>query len=230
MNNLTKNCLYISTLTFVMLGSFSSKAQISFDRKFIKNSLVNKMDFDYSEKSYLSNNATNADDTLFKWKVVSLNQPSVWELQVCTDGECIADPPLERTHPFILPVGEKEEFKIGWALFEIAGDGLVTVVVSSTKHPENADTVTLEIATLSNIKNINNFNIKVNPNPINNHMFVDFSNDSYKTIVMYDILGNKVFSKQVFSGESINTSDINKGVYIIKIEGLSDFSKVIHKN
>ena len=29
---------------------------------------------------------------------------------------------------------------------------------------------------------------------------------------------------------SINTSEINKGVYIIKIEGLSDFSKVIHKN
>ncbi|MDG1045360.1 MAG: T9SS type A sorting domain-containing protein [Bacteroidia bacterium] len=219
-------------LIFLLLSlvSLSSSAQIVFDNDSFKDNSVDRKGFDYSIKAYLTNNATNPDDTLFKWKVVSLSQPSNWELQVCTDGECIADPPLERTHPFILPVGEKEEFKIGWALFEIAGDGLVTVVVSSTNHPENADTVTLEIATLSNIKKINNFNIKVNPNPINDHMFVDFSNDSYKTIVMYDILGNKVFSKQVFSGESINTSEINKGVYIIKIEGLSDFSKVIHKN
>ena len=213
-----------------MLVSFSSKAQINFDRNYIKNSLVNKMDFDYSEKSYLSNNSINADDTLFEWKVISLNQPSNWELQVCTDGECIADPPIDRTHPFILAVGEKEEFKIGWALFEVAGDGLVTVEVSSKTYPEYRDTVTLEIATLSSIKKINSVNIQVNPNPINDYMIFDFSNDSYKNIEMYDILGNKVFSKQAFSGESINTSEINKCVYILKIEGLSDFSKVIHKN
>ena len=230
MNNITKNCLYIATLTFVMLGSFSSNAQISFDRKFIKNSLVNRMDFDYSEKSYLSNNAANADDTLFNWKIISLNQPSDWELQVCTDGECIADPPLERTHPFILPVGEKEEFKIGWALFEVAGDGLVTVVVTSNNYPNNTDTVTLEIATLSNIKDVNNTFVEVNPNPINNNLTISFNNDSHKIIVIYDILGNKILSKRIYSGESINTTNINKGVYILKIEGLANFSKVIHKN
>lgn len=218
------------TLLLLSIISLSSSAQIVFDNDSFSDNSVDRTGFDYSIKAYLTNNAANSDDTLFNWNVITLNQPSDWELQVCTDGECIADPPLERTHPFILALGDKEEFKIGWALFEVAGDGLVTVAVSSTKYPENADTVTLEIATLSNIKNINNFNIQVNPNPINDHMIIDFSNDSYKTIVMYDILGNKVFSKQVFSGESINTSNINKGVYIIKIEGLSDFSKVIHKN
>lgn len=219
-------------LTFLLMSliSLSSSAQIVFDNNSFNDSSVDRLGFDYSVKAYLTNNATNTDDTLFNWKVISLNQPSDWELQVCTDGECIADPPLERNHPFILPQGEKEEFKIGWALFEVAGDGLVTVAVSSTKYPENTDTVTLKIATLSNIKYINDFNIQVNPNPINDHMIIDFLNDSYKTIIIYDILGNKVFSKQVFSGEYINTSDINKGVYIIKIKGLSDFSKVIHKN
>ena len=41
---------------------------------------------------------------------------------------------------------------------------------------------------------------------------------------------NKVQSKNVFSGERINTSNLKKGVYILRIVGSSDFSKVIHKN
>ena len=112
-------------LTFLLMSliSLSSSAQIVFDNNSFNDSSVDRLGFDYSVKAYLTNNATNTDDTLFNWKVISLNQPSDWELQVCTDGECIADPPLERNHPFILPQGEKEEFKIGWALFEVAGDG-----------------------------------------------------------------------------------------------------------
>ena len=127
-------------------------------------------------------------------------------------------------------MGDKEEFKIGWALFEVAGNGLVTVAVSSTKYPENADTVTLEIATLASTKDRNKTNISVNPNPINDYMSVEFPDNSIKTLMVYDILGNIVLTLQVFSGERINTSALMKGVYILKVDGLTDFSKIIHKN
>jgi hypothetical protein len=61
-------------------------------------------------------------------------------------------------------------------------------------------------------------------------MSIDFSNNSSQNIILYDILGNKVQSENVFSGERINTSNLKKGVYILRIVGSSDFSKVIHKN
>lgn len=219
-------------LTFLLSSiiSLSSSAQIVFDNDSFSDNSVDRTGFDYSIKAYLTNNSANADDTFFNWNVISLNQPSDWELQVCTDGECIADPPLKRTHPFILDLGDKEEFKIGWALFEVAGNGLVTVAVSSTKYPENADTVTLEIATLASTKDRNKTNISVNPNPINDYMSVEFPDNSIKTLMVYDILGNIVLTLQVFSGERINTSALMKGVYILKVDGLTDFSKIIHKN
>ena len=219
-------------LTFLLSSiiSLSSSAQIVFDNDSFSDNSVDRTGFDYSIKAYLTNNSANADDTFFNWNVISLNQPSDWELQVCTDGECIADPPLKRTHPFILDLGDKEEFKIGWALFEVAGNGLVTVAVSSTKYPENADTVTLEIATLASTKDRNKTNISVNPNPINDYMSVEFPDNSIKTLMVYDILGNIVLTQQVFSGERINTSALMKGVYILKVDGLTDFSKIIHKN
>lgn len=225
------NRLFFNIILFVLvIISFSSNAQISFDRNSFKSASVDKMNFDYAVKAYLINNATNLSDTLFEWEVISLNQPNEWELQVCTDGECIADPPLNRTHPFILSIGDQEEFKIGWALFEQAGSGLVKVAVTSINYPENKDTVTLEIATLSNVRSVNNNTFIVKPNPISNYMSIDFSNNSSQNIILYDILGNKVQSENVFSGERINTSNLKKGVYILRIVGSSDFSKVIHKN
>jgi len=228
-NRFPLNSLNISIL-FLLSFSFSSYAQISFDRNDFKNSFVDKSNFDFSIKAYLSNNAINPDDTLFEWEVISLNQSNSWELQVCTDGECIADPPLNKTYPFILSIDDQEEFKIGWALFEESGNGLVKIKVTSKNYPENKDTVTLEIATLSNIRNINHNTFTVKPNPIKDHMNVEFPDNSIKTLIIYDILGNEVLSKQVFSGEIINTSTLIGGVYIIKVGGLSDFSKIIHKN
>jgi hypothetical protein len=218
------------TVLFLLFFSFASNAQISFDKNDFKNPFVDKMNFDYSVKAYLSNNSINPDDTIFEWRVIDLDQPSEWELQVCTNGECIADPPVERTHPFILTIGQQLEFKIGWALFESSGNGLVELVVNSTMYPDNVDTVTLEIATLASIKDRNKTNISVNPNPINDYMSVEFPDNSIKTLMVYDILGNIVLTQQVFSGERINTSALMKGVYILKVDGLTDFSKIIHKN
>ena len=63
-------------LLILMIFSFSSNAQINFDKNSFKSSFVDKMNFDYAVKAYLVNNATNASDTLFNWEVISLNQPN----------------------------------------------------------------------------------------------------------------------------------------------------------
>jgi hypothetical protein len=228
-NNFSLNSSNFSFL-FLITFSFSSYAQISFDKNNFKNSFVNKMDFDFSIKAYLSNNAKNPNDTIYEWEVVSLNQSNAWELQVCTDGVCIADPPINKTYPFILSIGDQEEFKIGWALFEESGNGQVKILVTSKNYPENKDTVSLEISTLSNIKNLYNNTLTVKPNPFIDFINVEFQDNSSKILIIYDILGNEVLTRKVFSGDRINTSGLIRGVYILKVRGSSDFYKIIHKN
>lgn len=222
------SCLPVLLLLF--LTSNSIFAQISFDKDSLKNDAVDRTKYDFTMNSYLTNNATNPDDTIFEWKVISFDQPNEWELTICTYDVCIAAPDLNDPYNFSLKVGEKEQFKIGWSLFETGGIGSVTVMVNSKKYPEAKDTLTMQIATLASLKSFNKTAFSVYPNPIQDEMRIHFSDKSSQNIVLYDILGNKVLSEIIFSGERINTSNLKKGVYILRIVGSSDFSKVIHKN
>ena len=88
-------------------------AQIVFDIDSLKNNTVDRTKYDFTMNSYLTNNATNPDDTIFEWKVVNVNQPNDWELTICTYNICIAAPVINETYNFSLKVGEKEQFKIG---------------------------------------------------------------------------------------------------------------------
>ncbi len=205
-------------------------AQIVFDIDSLKNNTVDRTKYDFTMNSYLTNNATNPDDTIFEWKVVNVNQPNDWELTICTYNICIAAPVINETYNFSLKVGEKEQFKIGWSLFETAGTGSVTVSVNSKRYPAFKDTVTMQIATLASFNNISKPAFYVYPNPVQDKMTIHFSNTNFKIIEIYDLLGNKIFTQQIYSGESINLSNLNKGAYILRLQGLLSYSKVIQKN
>ncbi len=219
----------ISLLFILPLFTLSTYAQINFDKDTMSNPFVNRLDFDYSQKAYLTNNANDENDTLFTWQVISLEQPEDWELTVCTEGECISDPAVNVVYPFILPVGEKEEFKIGWSLFEIGGEGIVSVEVKSRKYENLKDTVTLNIATLANIKKTSKPSFTIYPNPVKDKFAIQFSSNSSKTIRMFDILGNEVLSKKLHSNELIDITSFSQGVYILKIDENSGYSKIIQK-
>ena len=61
-------------------------------------------------------------------------------------------------------------------------------------------------------------------------MTIHFSNTNFEIIEIYDLLGKKIFNKQIYSGELINLSNLNKGAYILRLQGLSSYSKVIQKS
>ena len=222
------SCLPVLLLLF--LSSNSIFAQISFDNDTLKNDAVDRTEYDFTMNSYLTNNATNPDDTIFEWKVISFDQPNEWELTICTYDICIAAPVLDDPFIFSLKVGEKEQFKIGWSLFETAGTGSVTVMVNSKRYPEIKDTVTMQIATLASFNSISQPAFYVYPNPVQDKMTIHFSNTNFKIIEIYDLLGNKIFTQQIYSGELINLSNLNKGAYILRLQGLSSYSKVIQKS
>ena len=221
------SCLPV--LLLLLLTSNIIFAQISFDKDTLKNDAVDRSEYDFTMNSYLTNNATNPDDTIFEWKVISFDQPNEWELTICTYDVCIAAPDLNDPYNFSLKVGEKEQFKIGWSLFETAGTGSVTVMVNSKRYPEVKDTITMQIATLAGLKRVNQPSLSVYPNPIQDEIKIHFPNTNHKTIEIYDLLGNKILTQRIYSGESINLSSLNKGLYILRLEGLLRYSKVIQK-
>lgn len=76
------------------------------------------------------------------------------------------------------------------------------------------------------IVNTNNIlkeeNISLYPNPVSDKFIIDIENykDKNITVVIYDITGKKVYSKQYNNiGDyiEINTSEFNKGIYFVKV-------------
>jgi len=55
------------------------------------------------------------------------------------------------------------------------------------------------------------------PNPVSNgKVYISTKNDSEKEIIIFDLLGKKVLQASISSKE-LNVSNLNSGVYIIKI-------------
>jgi len=64
-----------------------------------------------------------------------------------------------------------------------------------------------------NIKGLNIF-----PNPVNNgKVYISTKQNLAKTIEIYDVLGKKIVS-QILYGKELKISDLNPGVYILKIK------------
>lgn len=59
-------------------------------------------------------------------------------------------------------------------------------------------------------------NLKIYPNPANTQVTITSDSFATKTVEIYNILGKKVLSTKA-NNEPINVSNLNKGVYVIKI-------------
>ncbi|PCJ67314.1 MAG: hypothetical protein COA58_03060 [Bacteroidetes bacterium] len=221
--------LKFTLLVLIAFCMHTSKAQISFDYTSQVNNSVDSSEFDYNWTVNLANNSTDKSDSVFVWTVTSLDKTSSWELTVCSGDECIADPGVGNDYGFHLRNGENEIFKIGFSIFERAGYGQVTVAVRSVKDGGIKDSATLEIATLSSVDFANARTFKTYPNPAKDIITVDFINGKSQVIKVYDILGNIQISKNINSGDKLDLSKLTKGVYILRTEGISNYSKVIQK-
>jgi hypothetical protein len=218
------------TLMFGALAVISSSfAQISFD---VTNestwSSVNE--FDYNLTSYLENNTTNAADTAFEWYISGVEMPDTWDVTVCSGLLCIPNP--IGTYDFNIPQGEKEVFKLGFSFFKEMGNGTALVIARSKMDNTVLDSFRLSIRAGSpvSVDKVSDKEVfKAFPNPAVNNITVTFANGGAEKVMIYDILGSLKKQEFITSGSSINVSDLSKGVYIMKIEGDSSYSKVIQK-
>lgn len=58
--------------------------------------------------------------------------------------------------------------------------------------------------------------LSIYPNPVENRLFIN-TNENINTINIYNVVGINVYSEEKFSSNSIDVSNLNNGIYIIKI-------------
>ncbi|WP_372754347.1 T9SS type A sorting domain-containing protein [Mariniflexile sp.] len=73
--------------------------------------------------------------------------------------------------------------------------------------------------------------LSIYPNPISNgktHIFITSRRNFAKKIEFFDVLGKQIFTT-VLTGKELNISNLNKGVYILKIteDNISETRKLV---
>jgi hypothetical protein len=97
------------------------------------------------------------------------------------------------------------------------GGNQITCVFSSTQT-NCVDSSVLNITVATGINNIKNSNIKIYPNPTNNIINIEgLTKNENNTIQIFDVQGKLVISKTITEKGTIDLSELNKGIYVIKI-------------
>ena len=93
-------------------------------------------------------------------------------------------------------------------------------IVTSSSCPNEliSETATLFVDNNLSVGNINNSNIKIYPNPTDNIINIEGLNkNENNTIQIFDVQGKLVITKTITENGTIDLSELNKGVYVIKI-------------
>jgi hypothetical protein len=61
--------------------------------------------------------------------------------------------------------------------------------------------------------------LSIYPNPAQNgEFYVSTTNNETKSVKIFDVLGKQVYSKRIEGNEKIKTSNLDSGIYILKVE------------
>ena len=122
-------------------------------------------------------------------------------------------------------------YKIGVAFSEAPINGTVILRIPYTglgnqtlnmELVENTAARNYQLNVVTGINDIKNSNIKIYPNPTNNIINIEGLNkNENNTIQIFDVQGKLVITKTITEKGTIDLSELNKGVYVIKIGELA---------
>jgi outer membrane protein assembly factor BamB len=81
------------------------------------------------------------------------------------------------------------------------------------KHVGNISIITLS----TDVNSIDGLSIYPNPAQ-NGEFYVSTTNNETKSVKIFDVLGKQVYSKRIEGNEKIKTSNLDSGIYILKVE------------
>ncbi len=147
--------------------------------------------------------------------------------------------------------GPSESFSLQWATYRDASDQTSLSRIWGGIHPpiddikgriigdkigkEAFDFASTYFTTSLNIDSENDTqNLTISPNPVIENLFINTTITNLTRIDIYDVLGNKVFSKEIDTSNTVNLSNLNTGIYFVKIytrkEKLHFVKKIIKSN
>ena len=147
--------------------------------------------------------------------------------------------------------GPSESFSLQWATYRDASDQTSLSRIWGGIHPpiddikgriigdkigkEAFDFASTYFTTSLNIDSENDTqNLIISPNPVIENLFINTTITNLTRIDIYDVQGNKVFSKEIDTSNAVNLSNLNTGIYFVKIytrkEKLHFVKKIIKLN
>jgi hypothetical protein len=174
---------------------------------------------EFKANTGIKNNSTDSADTKFTWRFMNYGLPSGWNINLCDPFECINNVSASTTHSFTLPLGQSGIFYADFGPNGNNGTANMTVIVTSNKNPNNADTVVMAVtAWITGIKEAyKTKSVSFFPNPVKEQLTLKFPTKQALNVDIYNILGVKV---KTFVHEGASTqiviNDLQDGVYFIR--------------
>jgi hypothetical protein len=217
----------LTLLLAVALLSFNAMAQISFKYKTVEKTYFDKDNFDHAVNNEILNGTSDATDTVFTWTRIE-DIPTGWETAVCEDELCY--PTSKNSNDVFLGAGKSMKFKLNFYAWGIRDCGSGKIVIVSKKNSDNRDTFDTEVCSFNSasVKEVNKV-FSVYPNPATNFITVKTSINGMLTLKIYDILGSLKETVTVMNGDRVDISGLNRGAYILKIDGNAAATQVIQK-
>lgn len=100
-------------------------------------------------------------------------------------------------------------------------EGVVTVVISESTTGGDRVTIDNLSWTCYSSLSVTEFSlsdISIYPNPVKNNLNITLNSPKETQIDIYNVLGKKVISKVIYKSDVINTEQISRGIYIIRMK------------
>jgi hypothetical protein len=155
--------------------------------------------YEYTSHPYPAQNLKleKSDKINVTWEAPEQGTPSAYNLIV--NGEIV----MEETNEMSYTIDDAD----GYYAVEVVAlyeDGKESVGIFDTI---GQTTISIEE---------NEVRFGIYPNPVDSHLYLNI-NDDVKEISIYNMLGIQVYQTTNYNGNSINVSELNNGMYLIKV-------------
>ena len=211
-----KKLIYLFSFIFTIA---SVSAQMSFNNKNVSVAGWGSGESEKSASCIVTNNSTDAADSMITWTIISLDKDSAWQFDFCDPYDCISNLTLGYTNTFKLKNGLSGPLKGNFYSKNVAGSATVKIRLAYVNGAHDADTITLMAKGWATGLNSAKKQAEVSfyPNPAKDVITLRYNSVKPIEVTVFNVLGAKVKTFTHNGTETaLNISDLDKGMYFIR--------------
>jgi len=157
-----------------------------------------------------------------KWELFDVNVPATWtnDAFICDAITCYDE--ITNDNQYTISEAKASTLDVHFLNQGMAGVGTVKLLIYEVADSLNTFKVITYVANVQEgvgIKKLENVNLKVYPNPATSTLNISVNeNDLVEKVAVYNVIGKQVLSLNMNNNlKSLNVSDLDKGIYIVKL-------------